>query len=85
MQRESLIYKRLRPHDALDVPLAEIDPKVSDDVEALHQSISRGFIFGTYSYLKNPWMCFDFIITIATLPSIEILGTKIFKLSPSEE
>ncbi|XP_054711363.1 sodium channel protein 60E-like [Uloborus diversus] len=32
--------------------------------EVLYQSLSRGFIFGSYSYLRNPWMCLDFAITL---------------------
>ncbi|CAL1286541.1 unnamed protein product, partial [Larinioides sclopetarius] len=48
--------------------------------EAVYQSISRGFIFGTYCYLRNPWMCFDFIITLVSLPHIEIIKTTKFQL-----
>ncbi|GBM70266.1 Retrovirus-related Pol polyprotein from transposon 297 [Araneus ventricosus] len=48
--------------------------------ETVYQSISRGFIFGTYSYLRNPWMCFDFVITLVSLPHIEITKTAKFQL-----
>ncbi|GFU03637.1 sodium channel protein type 4 subunit alpha B [Nephila pilipes] len=151
---DHLVYKRLRPEEAIDVPLAEIDPKVSGDTfciatqnwnqifihrfncapslnlfhpysairrsaiaftthfaydlglslvilgnlldlavpqytpfffrqmsllfymaETLHQSISRGFLFGPYTYLRNPWMCFDFFITLLSLPYLDVRVT----------
>ncbi|GBN26781.1 hypothetical protein AVEN_270268-1 [Araneus ventricosus] len=31
MYREDLVYERLKPEEAIDIPLAEMDPKVSDD------------------------------------------------------
>ncbi|KAF8764370.1 Sodium channel protein 1 brain like protein [Argiope bruennichi] len=159
MHKENLVYERLRPQEAIDIPLAEIDPKVSDDTfcvatqnwgqtfihrfncspslylfhpysavrraaiaftthfaydialtfvalgnllelgipqymppvfkrisilfyisEAVYQSLSRGVLFGTYTYLRNPWMCFDFIITLASLPHIEIVNPAKFQL-----
>ncbi|XP_015927284.1 sodium channel protein 1 brain isoform X4 [Parasteatoda tepidariorum] len=40
--------------------------------EAIHQSISRGFVGGSYSYLRNPWMCFDFMITILSLYNFDV-------------
>ncbi|GFY37082.1 sodium channel protein type 4 subunit alpha B [Trichonephila inaurata madagascariensis] len=159
---DHLVYKRLRPEDAIDVPLAEIDPKVSGDTfciatetwgqifihrfncapsfylfhpyspirrsaiaftthfaydlilgililgnlldlaipqympfffeqmsllfyiaEALYQSISRGFIFGPYTYLRNPWMCFDFIITLLSFSyksNVEVMKATGFQI-----
>lgn len=32
--------------------------------EIMLQTIGRGFAVGTYSYLRNPWQCLDFIITM---------------------
>ncbi|CAL1286537.1 unnamed protein product, partial [Larinioides sclopetarius] len=31
MHREDFVYERLNPQEAIDIPLVEMDPKVSDD------------------------------------------------------
>ncbi|GFR23368.1 sodium channel protein type 4 subunit alpha B [Trichonephila clavata] len=51
--------------------------------EALHQSISRGFCFGPYTYLRNPWMCFDFIITLLSFSyrsNVEVMKATGFQI-----
>ncbi|XP_035207495.1 sodium channel protein 1 brain-like [Stegodyphus dumicola] len=47
-------------------------------LEMVSQTISRGFIDGSYSYLKNPWMCLDFILTLCSLPDLEMNLNKTF-------
>ncbi|KAG8178516.1 hypothetical protein JTE90_005408 [Oedothorax gibbosus] len=48
--------------------------------EAIHQSLSRGFVVGKYTYLRNPWMCFDFLLTLVSLAYSEGFRKKFFAL-----
>ncbi|CAL1286538.1 unnamed protein product [Larinioides sclopetarius] len=57
MHREDFVYERLNPQEAIDIPLVEMDPKVSDDIFKATGPLSSFFFvpvifFGSFCLLN---------------------------------